>query len=208
MTVPCCNRAPRTGRGSGVDAELQGVLDGDDPLVVGDEGNEHVEQRRVAAPGAAADEDIAAGVQHPLGLVTDVRGQRAMCDQLRRRKGSCAEAPHGDGQVRGWRGHTDGHARPRRPTGRRGSAAGNVPGHVQAHATLTPPRTRNARLVRSSSAPLVVRQACWSGSFPAGIHTDGSIPLRRASGTKKGGSLPSLSSALSRSRGAESPAGP
>ena len=46
----------------GVDAELQGVLDGDDPLVVGDEGNEHVEQRRVAARGAAADEDIAAGV--------------------------------------------------------------------------------------------------------------------------------------------------
>ena len=80
--------------------------------VVGDEGNEHVEQRRVAARGAAADEDIGAGVQHPLGFVTDVRGQGALCDQLRRRKGSCAEAPHGDGQVRAGRGHTDGHARP------------------------------------------------------------------------------------------------
>ena len=74
--------------------------------------NEHVEQRRVAARGAAADEDIAAGVQHPLGFVRDVRGQRAMCDQLRRRKGSCAEGPHGDGHVRAGRGHTDGHARP------------------------------------------------------------------------------------------------
>ena len=39
-------------------------------------------------------------------------GQRALCDQLRRRKGSCAEAPHGDGHVRAGGGHTDGHARP------------------------------------------------------------------------------------------------
>ena len=82
------------------------------PLVVGDEGNEHVEQRRVAARGAAAQEDIVAGVQHPLGFVTDVRGQRAMCDQLRRRKGSCAEGSHGDGHARAGRGHTDGQARP------------------------------------------------------------------------------------------------
>ena len=43
----------------------------------GDEGNERVEQRRLAAPGAAAHEDITAGVQHPLGFVTDVRGQGA-----------------------------------------------------------------------------------------------------------------------------------
>ena len=70
------------------------------------------EQRRVAARGAAADEDIGAGVQHPLGFVRDVRGQRAMCDQLRRRKGSCAEGPHGDGHVRAGGGHTDGLARP------------------------------------------------------------------------------------------------
>ena len=43
----------------------------------------------------------------------------------------------------------------RRPTGRRGSAAGNVLGHVEAHATLTLPAIRNARMSRSSSAPLV-----------------------------------------------------
>ena len=130
-------------------------FDGDDPLVVGDEGNEHVEQRRVAARGAAAQEDIAAAVQHPLGFVRDVRGQGALCDQLRRRKGSCAEAPHGDVHVRAgggahrWPGVT------RRPTGRRGSVAGNAPGRVQAQATLTPPPTRNARRSRSSIAPLV-----------------------------------------------------
>ena len=74
-----------------VDAQFQGVLDGDDPLVVGDEGNERVQQRRLPAPRAAAHEDIPAGVQHPRGLVTDVRGQRALCDQLRRRKGSCCQ---------------------------------------------------------------------------------------------------------------------
>ena len=45
-----------------VDAQLEGVLDGDDPLVVGQECDEGVEQRRLAAAGAAAHEDIPAGV--------------------------------------------------------------------------------------------------------------------------------------------------
>ena len=101
MSAPCCNwRASKPDAVRGVDGELQGVLDGDDPLVVGDEGNERFEQRRLAAHGAAAHEDIAAGVQHPLGFVTDVCGQRALCDQLRRRKGSCAEALYGNGHAR------------------------------------------------------------------------------------------------------------
>ena len=79
MSAPCCNprASNRTQFGESM-RRLQGILDGDDPLVVGDEGNERVEQRRLAAPGAAAHEDIAAGVQHPLGFVTDVRGQRAL----------------------------------------------------------------------------------------------------------------------------------
>ena len=63
------------------------------------------------APGAAAHEDIPAGVQHPLGLVADVRGQRALCDQLRRRKGSVAKPPDGDGDGRAGRRDADGHAR-------------------------------------------------------------------------------------------------
>ena len=90
MTAPCLYLARLEADAvPGVDPELQGVLDGDDPLVVGEEGNEGVEQRRLAAPGAAAHEDIPADVQHPRGLVADVRGQRALCDQLRRRIGSC-----------------------------------------------------------------------------------------------------------------------
>ena len=68
----------------GVDPQLQGVLDGDDPLVVGDKCDERIEERRLAAPGAAADEDIAARVEGPLGRGADVFGQRALVDQLRR----------------------------------------------------------------------------------------------------------------------------
>ncbi len=67
----------------GVDPQLQGVLDGDDPLVVGDEFDEGIEQRRLAAAGAAAHEDVAAGVEGPLGRVADVFGERALVDQLR-----------------------------------------------------------------------------------------------------------------------------
>ena len=72
----------------GVDPQLQGILDGDDPLVVRDEGNEGIEERRLAAPGAAAHQNVAAGVEGPLGRVPDVFGQRALLHQLRRRKGS------------------------------------------------------------------------------------------------------------------------
>jgi len=41
-----------------VQLELGCVLDGDDPLVVGDERRERVEQRRLAGAGTAADEDV------------------------------------------------------------------------------------------------------------------------------------------------------
>ena len=40
-----------------------------------------------------------------------MRGQRALCDQLRRRKGSVAKAPDGDGDGRAGRRDADGHAR-------------------------------------------------------------------------------------------------
>ena len=95
----------------GVDAELQGVLDGDDPLVVGDECNQGVEERRLAAAGAAAHENVAPGVQRRFRRRADVLGQRALCDQLRRREGSCAEPPHGDRHVRAGRRDADRHAR-------------------------------------------------------------------------------------------------
>ena len=66
----------------GVDPKLQGVLDRHDPLVGGDEFDEGIEQRGLAAAGAAAHEDVAAGVEGPLGRVADVFGERALLDQL------------------------------------------------------------------------------------------------------------------------------
>ena len=85
MTAPFWSpRASKRTQFGGVDPQLQGVLDGDDPLVVGDEFDEGIEQRRLAAAGAAAHEDIAARVEGPRGCVADVFGQRALVDQLRR----------------------------------------------------------------------------------------------------------------------------
>ena len=94
-----------------VDPQLQGVLDGDDPLVVGDEFNQRVEERRLAAPGAAAHQNIPARVEGPLGRVADVFRQRALGDQLRRRERAFAEPPDGDRHVRAGRRDTDRHAR-------------------------------------------------------------------------------------------------
>ena len=42
--------------------ELDGVLDRDDPLAVGDEGGQHVEQGRLAGAGAAGDDDVQPGL--------------------------------------------------------------------------------------------------------------------------------------------------
>ena len=43
-----------------VQPELGGVLDGDDALVVGDEGRQHVERGRLAGTGTTGDEDVEA----------------------------------------------------------------------------------------------------------------------------------------------------
>ncbi len=45
---------------------------------------ERIEERGLAAAGAAAHEDIAACVEGPLGREPDVFGERALLDQLRR----------------------------------------------------------------------------------------------------------------------------
>ena len=42
-----------------LDAKLQGVLDGDDTLVIGQEFNERIEQRGLARSGAAGNQDVA-----------------------------------------------------------------------------------------------------------------------------------------------------
>ena len=47
--------------------QFERVLDGHDPLVVGEEFDERIEERRLAAAGAAAHQDVATGEQGPLG---------------------------------------------------------------------------------------------------------------------------------------------
>ena len=42
------------------ESELGGVLDRDQAFLVGDEAGQHPEERRLAAPGAAADHDVGA----------------------------------------------------------------------------------------------------------------------------------------------------
>ena len=70
-----------------------------------------VEERRLAAPGAPAHENVAPGVQRLFRRRADVLGQRAVCDQLRGRVGAFPEPPHRDRDVRAGRRDTDRHAR-------------------------------------------------------------------------------------------------
>ena len=94
-----------------INPQLEGVLDGDDPFVVGQQIDEGVEQRGLAAAGPTAHKDVPAGVQHPLGLLADVLGEGALFDELRGRKRSLPKPPHGDGNGRAGRRNTDRHAR-------------------------------------------------------------------------------------------------
>ena len=54
----CSAGATRGDHVSLLELQLGRVLDRDDPLVVGDERRQHVEQRRLAGAGAAGDEDV------------------------------------------------------------------------------------------------------------------------------------------------------
>ena len=71
---PRCSAAgSRAGRrGAGVEPQLGGVLDRDDALVLGDEPETHVEQRRLAGAGAAADEDVEAAAHARLEQLDDL----------------------------------------------------------------------------------------------------------------------------------------
>ena len=94
-----------------INPQLERVLDGDDPLVVGEQLDEGVQERGLTAPGAAAHEDIPAGVQHPLGLLTHVLGERALRHELRGRVGAFPKPPHGNGDGGAGGRNADRHAR-------------------------------------------------------------------------------------------------
>ena len=70
--------------------QLGRVLDRDDPLLVGDEAREHVEQRRLARAGAAGDDDVQAARD---GACAGSRASAASASRVRpgpaRRAGRC-----------------------------------------------------------------------------------------------------------------------
>jgi hypothetical protein len=84
--------------------ELGGVLDGDDPLPVGDEAGQHVEVGRLAGAGAAGDQDVErplhAGVHHR----DQVQGPGPEVDEVLGGVGVLGELPDGEhGAVDGQR---------------------------------------------------------------------------------------------------------
>ncbi len=65
--------------------QLDGVLDGDDPLALGDEGGQHVEQRRLPGAGAAGDDDVEPGLDAGVQQLGHLRRQGAEARSGRRR---------------------------------------------------------------------------------------------------------------------------
>ena len=65
-----------------VERELGGVLDGDDPLVLGDERRQHVEGRRLAGARAAGDQDVEAPAHARGEELGDRLGEGAEADQV------------------------------------------------------------------------------------------------------------------------------
>ena len=73
-------------------AQLGGVLDGDDPLVRADELGQRVERRRLARAGAAADEHVAARPDRALEQVAQRCRPRAVGDEVGRAEAARPEA--------------------------------------------------------------------------------------------------------------------
>ena len=76
--------------------ELGGVLDRDDPLVVGDERREHVEGRRLARAGAAGHEDVEAGLDARAEEVEHLGRGGPEADEVVDGVRPCRELPDGD----------------------------------------------------------------------------------------------------------------
>jgi hypothetical protein len=62
--------------------ELRGVLDRDDPLVVGNERRQHVEGRRLARAGTAGDEEVEPGLDADLEELEHLGRRRAETDEV------------------------------------------------------------------------------------------------------------------------------
>ena len=80
--------------------ELGRVLDRDDPLVLGDERREDVEERRLAGARAARDEDVEAGHDAEPEEVEHLGGRRPEADEVVDRVGRGRELPDRDDRAR------------------------------------------------------------------------------------------------------------
>ena len=112
-----------------VQLQLGGVLDGDDPLVVGDERRQHVERGRLAGAGAAGDDDVEPTAHARLEEVGGLRGQRADVDEVV--DGEHVGGELADGQGRAVDGQRRDHGVDRgcrRAAGRRPSGSTRRPG--------------------------------------------------------------------------------
>ena len=103
--------------------QLGGVLDGDDALALGDEAGQHVQQRRLAGAGAAADDDVQRGWRPPRSgsrasagsALADRRGRCAPSRSVRKRRiDSTGPSSASGGMI----------ALTREPSGRRASTIG------------------------------------------------------------------------------------
>ena len=78
--------------------QLRRIFNGHDPLVVGDEGGQHVEKGRFPGAGASGDQDVEPRLHAPHQQLQHGGGERAVADQVLSRQGVLAEFP--DGQMR------------------------------------------------------------------------------------------------------------
>ena len=92
--------------------QLRGILDGHDPLIVGDERGEDVEHRRLARSGAARYEDVEARLDAGLQELEHLRGCGPEADHVLDREGRGREFPDGEHRPDQREGRDDGvHAR-------------------------------------------------------------------------------------------------
>ena len=82
-----------------VDPEFERVLDGDDPLVFGQQLDQRVEERRLARARASGDQDVPAGQEGRPGGPEDRLRQRAHAHQVLSRERAAPEPADGDGDL-------------------------------------------------------------------------------------------------------------
>ena len=138
-----------------LDPEFERVLDGDDPLVFGQQLDQRVEERRLARARASGDQDVPAGQEGRPGGAEHLLGKGALADEVFGRERTAPEPAYGDGDL-GTRGRrADGDPRAVLETGIEDGSGGGIeakrPGDVDRGA-VEPGGGESPRLVGLESA--------------------------------------------------------